>query len=252
VGHLSRKECLLELRQARGHGPEDTDSYPGYQELAAGAAILGTACAIWLTATMPPLIIPVMIRSACAISIAGLAGAFWTAKPAKACSYLGLQAHILDAQAQATDSVPPETPAVVVEPTKRGKGPETQGCGQSASSCDDLGKITLASGKLPDGLSLPAGDVRARSGSLYFIWIDGRTDDQEALSLFLSIRAVDLAGNVGPAVTVQINDPGSSSGCAVVPRRFGSAWPTATLAILLAACLWRRRARPGISDSPRT
>jgi hypothetical protein len=173
------------------------------------------------------------------------------------------QPHTLDAQAQVSDSTPPGVPTVSVESIHRGKGPQGSGCSQSASSCDDIGtvsllvsatddqssaenigyRIELASGTLPSGLTLPSGAVRALGGgSLVMVWIDGNTDQQEALSFSLTIRAVDLAGNVGQPATIQISDPGSGSGCTVAGHGLTLGWPS-TAAIILGVFLLRRRRR---------
>ena len=110
------------------------------------------------------------------------------------------------------------------------------------TAVENLGyQIEVATGRLPDGLVLPTGAVRTLGGNLFLGWIDGASDDQEPLSFSLTIRAVDLAGNVGPPVTVTVADPGSGSGCVVAARPLPSTWPTTTLAILFAAYLWRRR-----------
>ena len=165
-----------------------------------------------------------------------------------------------DPQAQATDGSPPSAPLVTVQSIQRGKGPEYQGCSQSASSCDDLGRIILqvsatddqtevaslgyrielASGSLPSGLSLPATAVRpATSSGLVLGWNDGASDDQEALSFVLVIRAVDLAGNEGPPTSVAVRDAGSG-GCSVGgPSPLAS--PGALVAVLLVVVSLLRR-----------
>jgi len=172
--------------------------------------------------------------------------------PAHACKLASNPVHSTDAQAQATDGSPPSAPVVTVQSIQRGKGPEYQGCSQSASSCDALGRIILqvsatddqtevaslgyrielASGSLPSGLSLPATAVRPATGSgLLLGWIDGASDDQEALSFVLAIRAVDLAGNEGPPTSVALRDAGSG-GCSVGgPSPLAS--PGAFVAVLL-------------------
>jgi hypothetical protein len=190
-------------------------------------------------------------------SIAFACGLCVANQPAQACLLHGNVTHELDAQAQATDSTPPGEPTLALETIKRGKGAE--GCGTAVSSCDDLGwiavrasatddqtpaaslgyRVELASGSLPSGLTLPADAVRGDEGGLLsFGWIDGNSDDQESLSFSLAVRAVDLAGNVGPPAYVPIDDPGS--GCSMLARRpFASGWST-TVVILLAAYLLRR------------
>ena len=178
--------------------------------------------------------------------------------PVHACSLAGNQAHTVDPQAQATDASPPSAPVVTIQTIQRGKGPE--GCGQAVFSCDDLGwiilqvsatdeqtaagslgyRIELVSGSLPSGLSLPATAVRpATSGGLLLSWIDGRSDDQEALGFVLSIRAVDLAGNEGPPTSVEVRDPGSG-GCSLAGRRIAASPGTLVAALLVMAGLLRR------------
>jgi hypothetical protein len=203
------------------------------------------------------------------LSAAAFASVAWMARPAEACSLRSNQPLVLDPQAQASDSAPPSVPTAAVESITSGKGPvrDSSGCGESASSCDDLGRISLTvsatddqtaaaslgfqvelvAGNLPAGLTLPTGAVLLLGQYLFLHWIDGASDDQEAISFSLAIRAVDLAGNVGPPVTVQVSDPGSG-GCSVAARRVGWSWPASVLAVLLAARLLRRRRSAGISS----
>ena len=199
-------------------------------------------------------------RSYVMVLVIGATACLALAMPARACSLAGNQAHTIDPQAQ--DASPPSAPIVTVQTIHRGKGPEQQGCAQSASSCDDLGwiivqvsaaddqtatgslgyRIELASGSLPSGLSLPTTAVRpATSNGLTFVWIDGSRDDQEALAFVLSIRAVDLAGNEGPPTSVEVRDPGSG-GCAVGgPSPLAS--PGGVVAALLVVAWLRRQTR---------
>jgi hypothetical protein len=185
------------------------------------------------------------------------------ARLAHACSLVQDVPHTLDPSAKATDTTAPAAPTVSVTSIERGKGPKTNvsSCSQSASSCDDLGsvdlqlgaqddqtptdqigyQIELAGGELPSGMTLPSQAVRARAGAIYLHWIDGAHDDQESISFTLQVRAVDLAGNIGPATTVEVHDSGSG-GCSLIPSPL-SAWPFTTLTILLLAHLLRRRRR---------
>jgi hypothetical protein len=180
-----------------------------------------------------------------------------------ACKSVQPPPHALDPTAQASDTTAPGMPSVAVYNIRRGKGPETNysSCSQSASSCDDLGSISLqvsaqddqtavdkmgyqvalATGQLPSGMTLPTGAVRTLGGMLFFGWIDGAKDDQESISFSLTISAVDLAGNIGPATTVEIHD-GGSGGCTIGPSPL-SAWPCTTLLILLLS-RWLRARRP--------
>lgn len=194
-----------------------------------------------------------------AAGIALSAGFCLAAEAASACSFAANPAHTLDGNAQATDATAPAAPTLTVVRVVRGKGPQSESlCSSSVSSCDDLGqielqmaatddqtpatsmgfRIELAGGALPSGLTLP--DYSVRGSRLLLVWIDGASDDQEAFSFVLAISAVDLAGNVGPATTIDIRDPGSDSGCTIgVPSPLRTPWPT-TIAILLIGFLLRR------------
>jgi hypothetical protein len=180
---------------------------------------------------------------------------------ASACKPGSLPLHVIDAQAQASDTTPPGPVTVTVSELKRGKGSDTNwaSCSQSATSCDDMGtvalqvvaqddqsppdkigyQLTLANGQLPSGLALPTDTVRTLAGTLYLHWNDGDSDEQEAITFALAVRAVDLAGNLGPTATVVVHDPGSG-GCSLPPRRPHAPWPLVTVAIVLAA-RWMRR-----------
>lgn len=184
------------------------------------------------------------------------------ATPARACSFPDNQPYTIDPQAQATDATPPSAPVATVQSVKRGKGPEYAGCSQSASSCDDLGtillqvsatddqtdtaslgyRIELVSGSLPSGLTLPATAVRpALSGGLLLVWLDGASDDQEALTFELSVRAVDLAGNEGPPTSVAVHDPGSG-GCSMAGHSpADSSGPVVATLLVIAGLLRRGR-----------
>jgi hypothetical protein len=139
-----------------------------------------------------------------------------------------------------------------------------EGCGESATSCDDLGlvniklvppeddqspsdnlgyMITLKEGSLPGGVELPSGPVLADANSvLYLAWVDGAQDKQEPIGFTLEIFAMDLAGNVGEPLEVRVSDPGSSDGCSAAPGRVGSWLPLVALLGALVA-LRRRRAQ---------
>lgn len=156
---------------------------------------------------------------------------------AEACSFAGLDPHVVDTTIE--DSVLPEPPTDVSVLVTRGRGPQSEGCGSStASSCDDLGLIQLqlnepatdnqtATEKIgyllevvedrpPGGLSLPADAVRATNGtSLTFAWPDDDTDGQEIIAFSIILTPVDEAGNVGPSSDpIRVYDPGSTEGCA--------------------------------------
>lgn len=186
------------------------------------------------------------------------------ARPAHACEIAAPEPHTLDPSAKASDNSAPGTPTASVTSIRRGKGAKTNvsSCSQSGSSCDDVGAVALqlvaqddqtptdqvgyqieqADGELPSGMTLPTQAVRARAGTIYLFWPDGAHDDQESISFTLKVRAVDLAGNIGPATTIEVHDSGSG-GCSLIPSPL-TAWPVTTLAILLLAHLLRRGRRP--------
>jgi hypothetical protein len=170
---------------------------------------------------------------------------------------------------QSSDTTPPSAPTATVGSIRRGKGPETNGCNQSASSCDDLGSIDiavtaaddeatpdrlgfqleLADGALPSGLTLPSGPVLATAGHLYLAWVDGATDEQEAIAFTVTIRAVDLAGNISPPTTVKVAS--ESSGCSVAGGLRSSWVTTVVLLLLVTFCLRRAlRGRAVLSPAP--
>lgn len=189
-------------------------------------------------------------------------GALHLGTPAQACSISPPAAFVVDPQAAASDTSGPGAPTVSVVSIKRGKGADTDyaSCSKSVSSCDDLGtvtlriqaqddqtpreelgfKIDLVDGVAPAGLDLPSGPVRLFGENVYLHWGDGASDDQESFAFTLEIRALDLSGNVGPASTVRVEDAGTGGGCHVLARRPLSAWPVATILMLLAIRAARR------------
>jgi len=147
---------------------------------------------------------------------------------ARACSFPAPEPHTLDLAEVGVDVAAPGPIAAIKTQIIRGRGAD---CG-AASSCDDLGRVeltvtpgsddrtptdrlgyrlVLVDGRLPTGASLPSEPVRLFSGRLLVLWLDGATDDQEAVSFTLALIPVDLAGNEGPAFEVRVRDPGS--GC---------------------------------------
>jgi hypothetical protein len=179
----------------------------------------------------------------------------WRPPVALACSLASPPEHVIDPKAQASDSTAPGAPAVTVAKIERGKGQAAcsyntcEGIGTvvlDVSASDDqtpsegLGyRVELVSGQAPTGLHLPAGAVQARDGQLRLHWSDGDTDEQEAISFSLAVTAVDLAGNVGPASTADVQDAGST-GCNLGRHRPGSSWHLTTFVILLLARLVAR------------
>lgn len=156
-----------------------------------------------------------------------------------ACSF-GQTEHFFDAVEQVEDVTAPSTPSFEVEAIQRGVGPERAGCGQqSSTSCDDLGWITLrlldvsddrtaraemgylieTQGEVPEGLSVPDVPVRFDDNTFVLVWIDGAHDHQERIDFTVTMRAVDLGGNVSdPSAPVEVRD-GAHDGtaCAIAP-----------------------------------
>jgi MYXO-CTERM domain-containing protein len=182
--------------------------------------------------------------------------------PARACSIAGPEPLVLDPSLQATDRQPPALTAISLVSVKRGQGSEASGCGGRGSSCDDLGslgitvsatddatapadlgyRMTVASGKLPAGLSIPDFAMKAVGGpgELYLFWTDGATDDQESFDFTLTVVAVDRAGNASAPATLHIVDGDSGCNVAAAARRSGASALVAAL-MLLAVGLRRRR-----------
>ena len=186
---------------------------------------------------------------------------------ARACSIAAPTQHVVDPSMQATDQTAPMLPPIPDAQVTRGKGPKQEGCGQSASSCDDIGTITIAalatddvtdpsrigyrftygsdvSSYLPSGFQPPAYAVEPQGGFLMLNWLDGATDGQETLNFTLQVVAIDLAGNVSAPQTVRIFDNRNEPVCALAgdhTPRPGLGW-IATL-VLLAAAVARRRRR---------
>lgn len=181
---------------------------------------------------------------------------------AGACSFAPPPLHELDLDEVAEDTTPPSAPgSVATALVARGQGPTGGPCSQSATSCDDVGRIvlrvapaeddrtpaaslgylvTLASGTLPSGLSLRSEPVRLLGDEVVLVWIDGATDDQEAFDFELDVAAVDLAGHVGPPVRVRVRDPGGGA-CA---GSSGEGPLGLALALIALIALRARRHRP--------
>ncbi len=177
-------------------------------------------------------------------------------KPADACSVVGLDRHELDAEEQENDSIPPGRVTIAsAEVLGRGKGPDCAGLGYSQTSCDDLGtiemeitpasddrtptekmgyRIEVVDGEPPVGL-IPDYDVRAQGGGVLWLhWIDEAKDDQEPLDFTITIRAVDLGGNLGQiSEPIEIRHPGSG-GCSSA-----GGIPSEMLVLLLFLAAWR-------------
>lgn len=172
--------------------------------------------------------------------------AFVAPAAAHACTFSGPQPLQIDPGLKATDRQPPSLTTVSVVGVKRGQGPQASGCGQTASSCDDLGQIriavagtddmtpaeqlgfrvSIAAGKPPAGLIVPDSAVTidggpTGDGELLLLWTDGNTDDQESLDFTVNVVAVDRAGNESAPKTLRVADQGSGCNLASRSRRAG-------------------------------
>lgn len=179
---------------------------------------------------------------------------------ATACSFSQPPATI-DPALRATDQTGPTTFEPGPVTIKRGVAPQrTSGCGEMSTSCDDLGSIQIGvrafddhtaperigyrvrvvKGSAPSDL-VPQQAIEPVSGKLFLAWVDGATEDQEALDFTLEIVAVDGAGNEGAPQLMRIQD-GGSGGCALTARRAtGAAGAFFAAALVLLAA---RRRRP--------
>lgn len=177
---------------------------------------------------------------------------------ARACSYANPAPFEVDSAMRGVDVQPPALTAVSVGTIKRGQGSRGfVGCGQTVSTCDDIGSLTivptasddvtpvdrlgyrvsLVAGKLPASAMLPEGATT----SIAVYWLDGATDDQEPLDFTLSIVAIDLAGNESAPRTVHVVD--DKGGCAVAALSRATSATPAALGLLLLGWAAARRPR---------
>jgi hypothetical protein len=184
----------------------------------------------------------------------------------RACSLAGTQSFHVDPARQGTDVQAPVLTGLSVETVKRGKEADSTGCGQSASSCDDLGwiwlrapatddmtpaeqiggQLSVVEGKVPAGMDVPSEPVMlAGTTGLTLWWTDGADDGQEAFDFTLEVVAIDLAGNRSAPMRVRVADGGR--GCSWLPRGGGSGSALALVptALGLALALRRRRGPSG-------
>ncbi len=101
-------------------------------------------------------------------------------------------------------------------------------------------QIRFIDGDLPDGMHEEEFAGTFAQGDLVFVWADGATDDQEPFGFILGVSAVDLAGNVGSEIEVDVSD--SASGCSITAQRGG--WSTVFAFVVLFAAPGRRRQTP--------
>lgn len=209
--------------------------------------------------------------SAALLPLAALGLGLVAPRPAAACSFAAPAAHEVDPAAD--DTVAPGAPTEsAVDQLVRGRGPDCDAAGIcSSTSCDDIGtlvlswasggddqtpdaalgvRVTVVEGTAPAGLwPLDDAVVPDTPGGLVLHWIDGASDDQEALSFVLELTALDAAGNESAPARVTVEapatvgaapgDPALPWGCAVG----GGALPTglAALAVGLLGLVRRRR-----------
>jgi MYXO-CTERM domain-containing protein len=191
------------------------------------------------------------------------------APDASACSIPAPSELVVDTAEQAVDHAAPATVATVGVAVQRGRAPKSEGCGSmAASSCDDLGIVTLTptapaddrtdasalgyrvrlvAGALPDGSSLwPKAVVPGVGGGLALVWIDGADDEQEPVDFTVTVAAVDRAGNEGPAsAPVRVTDGGSSGGCRTRGAGDAASAGLVAMVVLAAGALARRRRQRG-------
>ena len=150
-------------------------------------------------------------------------------------------------------AAPSELLSLEVVAIQRGRGPHCDPSGVCMqSSCDELGFVELrfhpptddrseaaelgyvtwvSDGSSPDDdgsldqVDPRMAEVRDGEAHLVLSWLDGATDDQEALDLVLAVAAVDQTGKQGPAAHVHVqhspsresdgrSPEGGASGCA--------------------------------------
>jgi len=172
------------------------------------------------------------------------------ASPARACLLAPPTEHQLDSEEQLLDTSPPDQVAMPTYSIGRGEGGQL-GC--SSDSCDAFGTLKLEivapaddrtgppdmgyrieylDGDMPADL-LPSYDVRPDQGVIYLHWGDQATNNQEAFYFRLSIRAVDLGGNLSELATeLEIHHMGS---CGCGSQRFG---PTELMLVGVLLMLW--------------
>lgn len=129
-----------------------------------------------------------------------------------------------------------------------------------SSACDDLGSIRVrVEPREPDTgyIFEIVGDdgpnffqldenqaIRVSdSGSKYFHWGDGLSDEQERIDFEMVVTPVNRAGEMGPtSEPLRIADPGRSGGvCSISGLRSPAAASGALALLFLAAIGWRRR-----------
>jgi MYXO-CTERM domain-containing protein len=177
-----------------------------------------------------------------------------SARPADACSMIGLAPWTADPDEVAADTTPPS--ALGVGEIRIWRGHANSAC--EGDSCADMGsvfvelafeddrtppewmgvRIAVVEGRTPPFLQGPDGTWFTQDAQgLHLAWMDGARDTQEALDFTLELTPIDRAGNAGPSVQVEIHDPGSG-GCGTSS---GSTMPSWVVLLALATRLLLRR-----------
>jgi hypothetical protein len=150
------------------------------------------------------------------------------------------QKHEIEQEAAFSDFKAPATPKLEVLKVTRGKGPIVQEGGLvQFSSVDGSGVVQIGviglsddqsaegeiglrarciGGKFPvENLYVPDFDFKPLADdsgqSMFVMWDDGRTDEQEPISFSIEVYSIDRAGNVSALPdTVLVEDPGRNVG----------------------------------------
>jgi len=175
---------------------------------------------------------------------------------ARACSPIPTYEHEVDTSMQATDHTPPTLPAIPPPEFHYADDSPDIGCGPSCTPSSSIGipavatddmtdrysigyRLTLESGTLPQGVTLPAKDIDP-NGDVVRVFIGHETTEMD---FTLRVVAIDLAGNESAPQTVRVeHHPDSCSIAGARPSRPGLGW-IALVALIVTA--YRRRRRPG-------
>ncbi len=152
------------------------------------------------------------------------------APPGEACSVAGPEPHTT--APDPTDLAPPEpVPSLAIEVHR---ATADGGCGGGTSSCADLGQIILhldqpsddrssaeqlgyalsvTSGSLPSGLSLPSSAVQASAGRISLVW----SDEGEAFDFEIGVTTVDGTGKTSAQATAPVSNEGAAESCRQSP-----------------------------------
>lgn len=168
-----------------------------------------------------PLVARPMVCSTLFVACAaGLATFLSAITPAGACSLVGNDEHYADA-AYASDTVAPSAVTASALVQRYYDDSDGGGCGSPVSSCGSYGLVTLSvdatddeapagelgfevtvvGGTAPKGFNVAATPVRGNEIYLYF-----SVSQPEGFSVTLQLRAVDLNGNLGPALMLTVEE----------------------------------------------